>query len=926
MSAVSADSAGVLNYTVKRDFRRVLDREIRAEGNDYFRPNTSIPLGDQPFPNSPNTTEPITLEVMARQPNGRTAVIAGTPTTLFRFFALDNGAYFQGDGTPAEYFEDVGPDTPYYDDNPGVWLVIGTGFSPFAQRWECELINGYLVLNNGVDLPVTYRVEENSVRPIYEMRELGIASVGNITTINSLLVCGDVSQIQSDKLVEILSNISAGTATASQAGSFGPSTFDATMIAGAIASAQPIFDAGSVGKTIQFINGISAVITGFVDASNVTTASADTVNPGLPFFLINPGTTDYTVVSSVVFFDATMVGRQIIWDNGAVRTITAFVDPLTVVVDTNGPVLAGTFALNNPAAYAPFTDQSFIDRIQYRIVWSMPDQPRRWGAVVPGSITAGSNVLELDYPALSFSELIGQQIVILGAGLNGGNLTGTLLFIAPNGTTLLLDAVAVTTVTEADVSAFDSIGSIVGFFDLQDDGSGIVGMMELSGYLIVYKDTAIFVGQYNGVAGSVFTFDGQNKYKGSKTLYYRYTLIKVNAGGQDFHLFAGRQSFYRFDIVTRQPVEVETGELCKNLFFDNVDLPGFTLGPELVTPQDYPANKQIRVPVVAGQVYYYTPGEDELQMFNGAQLLTTPGQFVAQINVLVFIGTHPNRNITASIRQINNIGVFAADNPITKEVFFCFPTAKGKDKALRYDYFTGQVSTTSAAYSAAAAIKRPVAGIQIGPSEDWFIMGTLDGTILRYGLTNTKPLASGDITATQAGNTVTASAGIFAPDLVLGKSIQFDDLTLLNVVDYIDAATITVGGPPQTRAASGFQIVSAIWHRVGLPYDSVLQSGAEGFGKPMSEKAIEAWVLTLSSESPNSSVLFELLGGISPSKLKVLGSKLFVNPQVKNAAGMMFLQNYLQDRITVSGMNNPLEIVQRLYNISGVDSKAFSER
>lgn len=50
MTRVSSDSAGSQDYTVKRDFRRVLDQEIRREGIIPFWPNTDAPLGTQPYP------------------------------------------------------------------------------------------------------------------------------------------------------------------------------------------------------------------------------------------------------------------------------------------------------------------------------------------------------------------------------------------------------------------------------------------------------------------------------------------------------------------------------------------------------------------------------------------------------------------------------------------------------------------------------------------------------------------------------------------------------------------------------------------------------------------------------------------------------------------------------------------------------------
>lgn len=1012
MSNVSNDSVGIFNYRINRDWRRVLDRLRRSEGYEWFWPNTAIPMGQQPFPNYPKTSDPITLTVMARQPNGRTAFVCGTPTTIYRFFSLDDGAYYTGDGTADAYYTETGPDTPYYDDNPGVWIVIGSGFSPFAQRWEAVSLNGFLILNNGVDLPMTYEVQDFSVKPIYELRENGIASVGNISVCNDLLLCADISEINSEgasefpipsgtatatlangivtcsqsfftaawvgqliqfengttsfitgftsetkitvadtvdtistgqlftivspapttALTTLLSTISSNGVTTMQQGNFGPTVFTATLIGGAVSSAVAAFGAGDLGRTILFTNGISGVINFYIDPQNVTVDNlTDTVNPGLSFWLNNPGTADFTVTASAPIFDPSQVGQLIIWDNGNIRTIKSFIDNLNVVVDSNSPVPPGVFAFNNPSAYAPFTDESQISRIQYRIINGIPGSPRRWASNAPGSIQSGSRLLALQYPMASLQELIGQQLIVLGAGLLGGNLTATMISIDEASLNIVLDTPAQTTVVDSPVQAFDAVGSLVSFTDLQDDGSGIVAMLDLLGYLIVYKDTSIWVGQFTGQAGDVFTFNAQTHYSGSKTLYYRNTLIKVNAKNADFHLFAGRNSFYRFDMITQQPTEVLEGELCKDIFFNAAGLEGNngSLGPELVPNQNYPGGSDVFLPVTIGNVYFYSMGANDLVLANGGQMLAagTSGQMVALATPLRLTPKTPSVKVTASLRLVDNIGVFAADNPITKEVFFCFPNGPGPDYALRYDYFNGQISSTSGRYTSAAAIKRPSAGIQTSPSEDWFVMGLSNGTVVRYGLTDSKPLQSGTITVSQSGNVLTSSGQFFEPDLVIGKSIQFPDLSVVNVTGFTDSQHITVGGPATTRAATLFSVISASWHRLGQPYASVIQTGLESFGTTFGEKDLEAIVVILASGSANSTLLLEFLGCVNPvDNPPVLGSKLITNPLATNAIGSLFRRNWFADRLTVNGINNPTELIEQIYNIAGVNSKAFIQR
>lgn len=1005
MSNISADSAGIFNYVVKRDWRRVLDREVRAEGYDYFWANTSIPLGQQPYPNFPVTTEPITLIHECRQPNGNLAIVCGTPTTLYRYFALTDGSYYQGDGTPSEYY--LGSN--YYNDSPGEWIVIGSGFSPSAQRWEAEDLNGYAIFNNGVDLPVTYQVQDFQAFPIYELREAGIASVGNISVSNDLLLCGNILQLgdlsentvplssgqitatllagvvtASDSffgpssvgqilqflqgtssiitaytsptvvtvadttdtistgqtftvqspapptaLTNLLSNISSGGIEAYQIGATVPSA-TAGMTGGMVTASAPSFNAGQVGDTIIFGNGIATNITAFIDASDVTVMdTTDTIAPGTTFIILDAGNADFIVTSSLPIFSAANIGGEITWPGGVTRTVTSFIDSQHVVVDSYLAVASSPFTMTNPAAYGPYSDPNNTARIQYRLLNGIPGEPRRWASSGVGSISAGSNIFTLNYQMKSLQEIVGQQIIILGAGVDGGNLTATLTSIDSGSQVLSLDTIASTTVVDALVQAFDAVGSLVSFTDLQDDGSAIVAMSDMLGYLIVYKDTAIFIGQYIGATGNVFNFSANNEYRGEKGLYYRNTLIKVNSGGTDFHLYAGRNSFYRFDMITQEPNEVKLAENCKNLFFQNAGIPG-PLGTQLVQMGTYGTPPTFTVPVVPGTNYYYTPGASEVSLVNGNQTLTTQASFIAQGYFITVTGV-TGQPITASVQLLNNVGVFSAENPITKEIFFCFPLGNGPDYALRFDHYNDQISSTSAQYTAACAVKRPISGTQATQSEDWFLMGLANGTLVRYGLTDAAPFQSGAITAAQSGNTVTASAPIFTPDLVTGRSIQWSDLSINNITGYVSPTQVTVGTLLARFNASPFNVTSALYHRAGQPYSSVIQCGLESFGTTFGEKDLEAIVVILSSFSPNSQFLLEVLGCINPNfnpgqPVPVLGQKLFTNPQVQNAIGMLFRQNWFSDRITVSGMNNPCELIERIYNIAGVNSKAFVQR
>ena len=99
MASVSKDTVGVKNYLTKRDFRRVLDREQRREGYDYFAPKdllfanqySQYPTGD----GGESETAEINLIHSAIRPNGDKALIVGNKYgKLLRYEGTDDVRYF----------------------------------------------------------------------------------------------------------------------------------------------------------------------------------------------------------------------------------------------------------------------------------------------------------------------------------------------------------------------------------------------------------------------------------------------------------------------------------------------------------------------------------------------------------------------------------------------------------------------------------------------------------------------------------------------------------------------------------------------------------------------------------------------------------------------------------------------------------------
>lgn len=171
MTQSSADTVGVLNYVEKVNFRRDGDVEARREGWVKFKPNATLPLGTQHL----NIGEKLTLLAENIRPNSDRCIVAATPTTIYRF------TY-----------------------NTGLWTVIGSGFTP-GSRWQSTTIDGYLILNNAVNMPQSYRVEDSAVQPVKELREVGVARVKWIVEYNGFLVCLNITNIIAAELAGILS-------------------------------------------------------------------------------------------------------------------------------------------------------------------------------------------------------------------------------------------------------------------------------------------------------------------------------------------------------------------------------------------------------------------------------------------------------------------------------------------------------------------------------------------------------------------------------------------------------------------------------------------------------------------------------------------------------------------------------------------------
>lgn len=525
----SADNAGYLNYTTKRDWRRSLDVEVRREGCDYFGPNLDLSQALQAFPGK------IQLN---------TLTFSGGVVTATRL---------QG-----QWFED------------GETIII-TGASDSKY-------NGTFPIFNVTETTFQYTITDTPVSPdtseaifatpVEELNLLALARRPNGQTAviagshrrlyryfaleDSDYISRDPADYPPGTPADELSYWSDGTLFPADAADYPPGT--PTL-------QQQYVDTTEIGYWVVIGSGFSPAGKRW-----------ETVN--INGYMVFNNSVDLLVTYRVEELEVVPIyemREQGIFSVGTISEINGILmcaDLTELRVDK----VADWFNTSSDP-YGPYTgDPNDLDRTTFRVGWATPDEPRRWNLIVPGSMALGSNVITTEYPVLGFN--VGQSITITGAGTPhaGGtadNLTANIINIT--GATIIVDKFAATAVTDAIIEATDAEGSIVGFEDLQDDGSGIVKMLPLADQLVIYKDTSVFLCQYLGIVDQPFGFTIRRIQK-EQSCYYRNTLALVQTPEETFHVYAGRNDFYRFDLSTQQPKLLPKFEACSDVFFDNATL------------------------------------------------------------------------------------------------------------------------------------------------------------------------------------------------------------------------------------------------------------------------------------------------------------------------------------------------------------------
>jgi hypothetical protein len=218
--------------------------------------------------------------------------------------------------------------------------------------------------------------------------------------------------------------------------------------------------------------------------------------------------------------------------------------------------------LNGGSPYGPVTDPAKTQRVQFEILWANIGAPRDFAATVDGTGTSGTPNITLVHPMASFA--IGDELTVVGGGTAGGNLTTTIANIA--GASLTLATNLITSITSQPIQKTTALASIVGSWELEDDGEGITRGTAHKNRFVIVKGSSIFVGYYTGDLDEPFRYE--RVYTGKSTPRFPRSLVNVD---DEYLWWVGEKHFYRFTLGYQQPeIDPVLRAAEKALFFSRI--------------------------------------------------------------------------------------------------------------------------------------------------------------------------------------------------------------------------------------------------------------------------------------------------------------------------------------------------------------------
>lgn len=283
--------------------------------------------------------------------------------------------------------------------------------------------------------------------------------------------------------------------------------------------------------------------------------------------------------------------------------------------------------MNGDDPYGVVTDD-YLAVTPYRVIWS--DRAVEWGLNLQVSLTAGSNEITLPYECLSFS--IGDTL----------NFTETVE--DGDGNTVFLNEVEIIGIDGAKIyisenAPHDSTGSlfrtsassrIIGYDDLQGDGSPLIRGGTIGKYIYILRESAIILGQITDSVAAPFVF--QEVYRGILAP----TTKKLNVIIENTLMYYSRSGWYQFDLQSQRPKRIQAFDINDALFQINEKLDFIQHNP---TDEEFWICMRDRVVVFD----YKNSLLAELDYsFNAAGIVDDPNDTEGSVDRILLLSNGPN--------------------------------------------------------------------------------------------------------------------------------------------------------------------------------------------------------------------------------------------------------------------------------------------
>lgn len=541
------------------------DQEIYGLGSEGLGPVSDGLLG-APYPtlSTEAPSQHCLLVHRATRPNGDRAILAFTADSILR--------YVGGQG----------------------WTALHSGFTPTTE-WEAVDVDGYVVFNNGIDLPHIWDWE-NPVEPIYSLREVGVVRVGTIYTTNNFLMMADVTEFSDESLVTWMNGSDP----------YGnvPSTEDITRTQYRVIWTDKPKDWGLTINALAFGGGSNELSLAFPCQSLAIGDTMNFIETATPTFLIEsmsaskPAVVKTTLASELTpgqtvrlhdtgndYLDGSTfkVGKV---DDPDPRTLE-LVDAVTGLdVDTRASDKWKASDIEESQADGLYSYDMQLpaehtlqvgDPIRIRSLLGLGSSSR-WVErnlevldVSGTSVTATSPVnvpigwssyvhLDTDDIDIGFS---GASIGRAGLYGSGGDDLITVQFTANEIESIDQNRIYMKTpvdhIAHGTLNRSDFSERIVGYDDLQGDGSPIVRIMPSRGTMILLRESEILLGQVTDSAVEPFVFTPV--YNGLSAPTHKRLI--ANAG--DGIIYQSRDGWFEFNLTSKRPQRLKAFDLNDTL-------------------------------------------------------------------------------------------------------------------------------------------------------------------------------------------------------------------------------------------------------------------------------------------------------------------------------------------------------------------------